>query len=139
MPRIQSAKTIEKRQKAIKALDLRASGLPWKAVAEELGYSDESGARKAGLNLLEKVEFESVSSYRDLNLKRLEDLINSIWELAKKGDLYAIDRVRALVSDERELLGLDASKKLDLNATLSKRDIKDLSDDELLEIIQRGK
>ena len=139
MGKILSPKAIQKREKARQALNLRTSGLQWKAIAEQLGYSDESGARKAGLNLLERIEFESVGTYRDLNLRRLEDLIRAIWDVAKSGDLYAIDRVRALIKDESDLLGLDSDKKLNVKATLVKWEIKDLSDEELVQIAAGGR
>lgn len=52
------------RHRAAKALDLRKSGVTYERIAAQLGYSDESGPRKAVDRLLSRIEHEGVLEMR---------------------------------------------------------------------------
>lgn len=102
---------IEARQRAVQALELRKTGIPFRVVAERLGYADESGARKAVASLLSREEYEAVDDYRLLELERLDKMFVKAYTMASKGHLQAIDRVMKIMDHRAKLLGLYAPAK----------------------------
>ena len=117
-------------EKARQALVLRQSGLTYAQIAERLGYSDESGARKAVEKLLSRVEFEAVTDYRKIHLLRLEEMYSmvnaSLWNRKEQtANLWAIDRAQAILDQQAKLLGLYEAAKLqiDWRSTLEERGI----------------
>src|SRR3972149_1657318 len=50
----------------------------------------------------------TIDEWIAVQLRRLDVLINSIWDKSKEGDLAAMDRVMRLMERQRRLLGLDA-------------------------------
>ncbi|UPK64926.1 hypothetical protein MYP14_06125 [Rhodococcus pyridinivorans] len=109
-------------EKGRQALELRRDGKTWDAIAEELGYSDRSGAYIAAKRLLDRTEFESVEEYRAIEADRLDEAhriqAEALVQLANSRALDAIPpAVNALVkiSDRRsKLLGLDAPTRVDV-------------------------
>src|SRR5260370_34801234 len=79
----------DERQRAAQALELRTSGMTYAAVAAALGYSDESGARKAVDRLLSRVECEGAEELRRLEGQRLDAMQRAIWPQCGPGDLDA--------------------------------------------------
>lgn len=113
-------------EKARQALDLRQSGLTYAQIADRLGYSDESGARKATEKLLARVEFEAVSDYRKLMLMRLEEIysiVNSaLWDRKEqRPNLWAVDRAQALLDQQARLLGLYDAVKMEISHSVDWR------------------
>lgn len=102
---------INKRERAIQALDLRKAGISYEMIAQRLGYSNRTAAFRAVQNLLEKSEKEASSDLREMELRRLDDLFLSIYKKAREGDLPSIDRCLKIMERRAKMSGLDAPEK----------------------------
>lgn len=96
------------RERARRAVELRIAGHPYQAIAAELGYRDESGARKAVDRLLSRIAHEGVAELRAVEGRRLDELQRGVWAAAIAGDLEAIKTVLAIMTRRARLFGLDA-------------------------------
>lgn len=104
----------------VRALELRKQGLSYREIAQKTGYASAASARRAVLSLLRRVLREPAEAVRDLELARLDKLLQSLWPRAVfDGDLGAVDRILAIMRRRAELLGLDAPRKTELSATLT--------------------
>lgn len=112
----------DERQRAARALELRTSGMTYAAVAADLDYSDESGARKAVDRLLSRVEYEGAEELRRLEGQRLDAMQRAIWPQACSGDLDAIRTVLTIMGRRTKLLGLDAPTRVAVGPTVSDRE-----------------
>jgi hypothetical protein len=109
-------------EKGRQALELRRDGKTWDAIAEELGYSDRSGAYIAAKRLLDRTEFESVEEYRAVEADRLDEAhriqVEALKAVVLTAQFDAVPpAVNALVkiSDRRsKLLGLDAPTRVNV-------------------------
>lgn len=104
--------TTEERERAARALDLRKAGITWQAIADHLGYSDESGARKAVGRLLDRVDSEMAEEYRAVELARLDDLWRAWWPAALGRDEKATNILLRVHQARAKLLGLAMPDKL---------------------------
>ncbi|MGX6511285.1 hypothetical protein [Rhodococcus sp. SJ-2] len=110
----------DERVRAQKCLERRLRGDTYQQIADELGYADRSGARKAIEALLARQEYEAVAEYRTVQVFRLEEehriQFKALQDLVTLGKLEAIPpAISSLVkiSDRlSKLLGLDAPQKL---------------------------
>lgn len=107
------------------ALELRAAGWTLDEIAEKLGYSTATLARRAVLAALKRAGAAPASEYRKVERARLERIIKSIWpkcvgrEPGTRGpadpgeppDLESIDRLVKLMQRRAALDGLDAPKR----------------------------
>lgn len=109
----------DERQRAVRALDLRTSGMTYAALAAELGYSDESGPRKAVDRLLSRVEHEGVSEMRQLEGQRLDAMQRAIWPQASGGDIDAIKAALNIMGRRAKLFGLDAPQRMQVGSEVS--------------------
>lgn len=103
---------IETAERQRKAVELRKAGLGYDAIAVECGYRDRSGAYRAVMAALRALVREPAEELRDLEVARLDDMLKGLWVNARKGNVYAIDRVLKIMTRRAELLGLDAPKKV---------------------------
>ncbi len=105
-----SPSALSAKERALKALDLRKEGLSFQAIADEIGYKTESGARNAVNRLLARTEFEAVHDYRKLKLMQLDGIYREVKKslLDEKGhlSLWAIDRLLGIMDMQARLLGL---------------------------------
>lgn len=98
-------------EKQLEALEMRKAGLPYQKIANALGYSNHSGARKAVIAAMKKTLREPAEEVRELEIARLDDLINAIWHFRAKPEY--LDRILKIMERRSKLLGLDAPTKLD--------------------------
>ncbi|MGW5438587.1 hypothetical protein [Nocardia asteroides] len=75
----------EDRDRQSKALELRLEGLTYRAIADELGYS-ESGAYRAVEAVLKRVESTGADELRKVETLRLEALFRAWWPAALAHD-----------------------------------------------------
>lgn len=115
--RKQLAKT-ESKERQRQALQLRTAGATFDKIAGELGYASASGAHKAVTTALKELPMEDAETLRAVQLAQIDRAILSIYPRVTKGELAAIDRLVKLQSRQAELMGLDAAKKTEHNATL---------------------
>jgi hypothetical protein len=91
-------------------------GYTHQAIAKELGYSTPSASYKAvmrELNATARDHSESNEALRTLELKRLDQWLQSITPQAVRGDLTAVNTAVRISESRRNLLGLDAPKQLE--------------------------
>lgn len=106
---------IDHRARAAEAVRLRAEGVPYREIADTLGYASENAANKAVLALLRRVEHESADALRDLEVLRLDYLwrktVRGIErsEQTEHGVSAGLITAAVRVSERRaRLLGLDS-------------------------------
>lgn len=112
-PLARRAQTAERRAKAIQ---LRIAGASWQAIADALGYSDRAAAYKDVQRALES-ELAKMSrnaeTLREMEVRRLDQLQQSLWRDAMSGDTKAVDSVLKIIDRRIRLLGLDVQPDLD--------------------------
>lgn len=100
------------------AVTLRLKGESYEAIAQALGYKDESGARKAvgaALERTRQVTAESVEELRQIELDRIDLAIRGLRPSVEAGDPNAIKVWLQASQSRRALLGLDAPKRTELS------------------------
>jgi hypothetical protein len=102
---------IDKRERAIQALELRKAGVGYELIAQRLNYSNRSAAYRAVSRLLGSMEKEATQDMREVELRRLDDLFLSIYKKARDGDLAAVDRCLRIMERRAKIAGIDAPEK----------------------------
>lgn len=86
------AQRLEKASRAKRGAELRIQGKSWQAIADELGYADRSGARKA------------VDAYRqELPRAAVEELRDELLERAEKNYADAVEAASKLKTPQAKL------------------------------------
>lgn len=133
-------RTLDAAERDAEACRLRARGLSYREIAEQLGYADAAGAHRAVSQVLRETVQEPADELRHLEVARLDALLATAWavlerehvahssgklvmvagedgtEVPLRDDaptLAAIDRVLKIMVRRAELLGLDAPKKIE--------------------------
>lgn len=107
-------KTIKPAQyeREIKVLELRRAGGTWDEIAQLVGYTDASAARKAYLRVTDRNLRETAEDVRDLELSRLDRLMAPYWGPAtREGDKKAAELILKIMDRRARLMGLDAPQK----------------------------
>ena len=105
---------IDALDKQLEALDMRKAGFTYQDIADKVGYKFPSGAQKAVESALKKTLQEPADKVRELELARLDDLINSLW-IYRARPQYT-DRILRIMERRSKLLGLDAPTKTDVTS-----------------------
>ncbi len=108
-----SERRIVARDKQAECLRLRKKGLSYQAIADEIGYSNASGAEKAVKAALDRITQEPAEELLKLEIQRLDTMLLNIWDKVCEGDLYAIDRVLKIMERRAKFLGIDVPTKID--------------------------
>lgn len=110
------AQAIETAQKQAQAIALRLEGLPYRAIGARMGISDKNAFKhvKNALQRYRQATAETVEEVRELELQRIDELINGLW--AQRGNNRVVDTITRLMDRRAKLLGLDAPVKLDATA-----------------------
>jgi len=111
------------------AIELRKSGLSYRAIATEIRlmsgmpprYSEAMAYRDvtSELQRLNEKSAEVAKEVRRLELERLDALTESLWDMAIKGDNAAIDRLLRISERRARLLGLDAPRDVNLTGDMA--------------------
>ena len=88
------------------AIELRIAGMTYVAIADRLGWKDESGPRKAVRALLARVDTEHAEELRTIEGARLDGLLGAYWPQALDGDTDAAAVVLKVVAQRIKLYGL---------------------------------
>ena len=123
-------------EKQRKALDLRTAGATYDFIATQLGYANESGARRAVNVVQQRYELDSIELYRVKHVLELDSLRRALIANARNAQggeyqLKVVDRILAIEKREAELFGLDAPTR---GVTV---DVSQMSDEELEAAYQR--
>lgn len=112
-----SPRKAQGREREIRALDLRISGMNYRTIAQQLGIS-ESGAYKAVVRALKRLNeqiIERADEVRRMELDRLNKMLRGLWPAALKGNQGAIDRVIKIMDRRaRYIPGLNTPDQLEV-------------------------
>lgn len=119
-----SPAAIEVAEKQAMALNLRRAGTTFEEIANQLGYASAAGAHAAVKSALAKTLREPAAEVRELELARLDNMLESISEAIMSGDLNAIATALRISERRSRLLGLDLRER-PLSLTLPNLDNPD--------------
>ena len=106
-----TALTPELAEKERLALEFRKAGFDYPTIAQKLGYANHTGALKAVQRALKRTLREPAADVRALEVSRLDDMHAGLWDRAKRGDTFSVDRVLKIQERRAQLLGLDAPQR----------------------------
>ena len=111
-----SSRSLTALQREEQAVDLRKTGLSYRQIAEVMNISHVAvgDAIKRAIKKTREAAMDDAADIVELELQRLDELLTICWPLARKGDLFAIDRVLKISERRSKLLGLDAATKTEI-------------------------
>ena len=105
-------------EKENQVLKYRKGGLTFDAIAEKLGYANESSARAAFKRAIERTRDDALAAEgRELHRLRLETALTAIWDRVLNGDLKAIAMMLRILERDAKLHGLDMPVKTEVEVT----------------------
>ena len=101
-------------ERRIKALELRKTGLSYRAIGDALGVSHGQAYNDVmrALRQLAKKQDGIAEELRILEDQRLDDMLAPMMTQAKRGNQGAVDRVLRIMDRRARLWGLDAPQKI---------------------------
>ncbi len=106
-----SVRRIEAAERQVQALELRKRGKTFQDIADSLGYATAQGAYLAVESGLKRTQQQPADSVRQLELERLDKLLDAMWDKATAGKDFSVDRVLAIMDRRARYLGLDKPVK----------------------------
>ena len=106
---------IEQRRKTVSANLL--AGLTYAEIGRALNVSKATitGDKKAILAEWRKHYAQEIDELVSLQLRRLDVLLNAVWEKARNGDERAIDKALAIMDRQNEILGVTKAPLMEAN------------------------
>lgn len=123
------APTIKNLEEQVAALEMRKSGFTYDQIAEVLKVpvKDARSMIASALSHLREVATETAHEVREIELRRLDALLETIWE--KRAKPRVADSILRIMERRSKLLGLDAAAQVDIKVT----GYEALTDDQLRE------
>lgn len=90
------------------ALAMRQRGKSYQEIADALGYSSRSAASTDINKMIKELPQENAHHLRKIEVERMDQLLDAMWDKAMKGDGWAVDRCLKIMERRAKLLGLDA-------------------------------
>ncbi len=132
-------KQVAAMQRRKRALEMRASGATYQAIADELGYRNRTSAYDAVASGLKDITREPAKHLRDLELERLDAMQAALWESATQGDPGAIAVCLKIGERRARLWGLYAPTKIEGKVeTTVRSDFSSLTPEEKRRKLERG-
>lgn len=110
-------RTVDNAERDAHAARLRAGNLSFREIAEQLGYLDESGARRAVQRALAAVPVDAVEELRALENARLDHLLEKLAAGIDKGDVASIETARKISESRRKLYSADGPIEVNITQT----------------------
>ncbi len=88
------------------AVELRMQGMTFDELAEVLGYTHRSAARKAVLRTIKERADVAVDVYRVQRYLEMEDIHKKSWPAALRGDPRALARCLRAMSERASITGI---------------------------------
>lgn len=128
------------KQRERDALDLRTKGFTYDRIAEALGISRAGAAEcvRRALAALKVETEEKAEEVRDLELRRLDRMLQIAEAAAESGDISAIDRVLRIQERRSKYLGLDAPARAEIKSETTARVDLGVLDDRKLDDLERA-
>lgn len=101
-------------QKRRQALEARKAGATYQQIADNLGYTHASAARKAVLKAFGDVIQEPVNELRSLQVERLNHMLLRIWQRVDAGDLDSMAMALRIIDKIDALIGTEAAQQLEV-------------------------
>lgn len=103
-----AAKRINAAERRLQAVEMRKRGETWEKIAEVCGYKNR-GAASGDINkYIKELPQENAQNLRKIEIERLDQLLNAMWDKAMKGDGWAVDRCVKIMERKAKLTGIDA-------------------------------
>jgi len=128
---------VEAHTRQLQALELRKAGVTYEGIAKQLGYKSPEAVFQAVKAAMKSSLNEPANEIREMEVKRLDDMLLAMWPQVKNGNQGAVDRSLRIMERRARLLGLDAPTKIAPTDPTGEHEYRDLSDNERLEQIQR--
>ena len=97
--------------KSEQAYELKKQGKTWGEVARIVGYDSPAAARVETTRWLTAEETAESAERREeileMELERLDSLLNAVWDDAMQGDTKAVDSALRVINTRAKLLSLD--------------------------------
>jgi len=110
------AEVIERERKV---LELRIRGLPWEAIATQVGYASAGAAYNAYSRALIRTLREPADEIRTQELERLDRMMMRFLDNAIRGDVPSAQIVLRIMERRSKLLGLDTPTKIDTKSDIT--------------------
>jgi len=101
-------------EKTRRSLALKLAGASYAQIAQQLGYSDASGARKAVQRGMKSSMQETGGELKRIHYGRLEHMLMLLWPDVNTRDLPSMSAALAVMDRMERLYGLNAAEKLDI-------------------------
>ena len=112
-----SATTLIATERALDFLRLRKEGKSYVEIGAQMDVSPQRAYQivKKHMDKLREEVTEEAEACRQLDLDRLDSMIQAVWGSAKGGDTKACDTVLKIISQRSKLLGLEAPAKIQVD------------------------
>lgn len=104
-------------EKMRKAVELRKAGATYDSIAQMVGYSDASGARKAVERAMKQMIQEPALEVKTIQIERCNHMLMTLWPKVQQGDERAIDSTLRIMDKIDRYMGTEEAQKIDINAT----------------------
>lgn len=101
-------------EKTRRAMALKLAGASYSQIAQQLGYHDASGARKAVQRGMKTAMHETAGELKKIHYGRLEHMLMLLWPEVNQRDLSSISAALAVMDRMERLYGLNEAQKLDV-------------------------
>ena len=101
-------------EKTRRAMALKLAGASYAAIAQQMGYSDASAARKAVMRGMKSALQENAGELKRIHYGRLEHMLMLVWSDVNTRDLPSINTALAIMDRMERLYGLNAAEKLEV-------------------------
>lgn len=102
-------------EKTRRAQALKLAGASYAAIAQQLGYSDASAARKAVMRGMKSALQENATELRRIHYGRLEHMLMLVWGDVNTRDLPSMNAALAIMDRMERLYGLNAAERLEVS------------------------
>lgn len=101
-------------EKTRRAMALKLAGASYSQIAQQLGYHDASGARKAVQRGMKSSLQETAGELKRIHYGRLEHMLMLLWPEVNQRDLPAMSAALAVMDRMERLYGLNAAEKIEV-------------------------
>lgn len=108
------SRTMSVGEKTRRAMALKLAGASYAQIAQQLGYHDASGARKAVQRGMKSALQETAGELRKIHYGRLEHMLMLLWPEVNQRDLPAMSQALAVMDRMERLFGLNAAEKIEV-------------------------
>lgn len=125
-------------EKTRRAMALKIAGASYAAIAQQLGYSDPSSARKAVMRGMKYSLQENSAELRKIHYGRLEHMLMLLWPDVNQKDLPSMNAALAVMDRMERLYGLNAAERIEVSAGRETIILADGDKDDYIKALQEA-